>query len=144
MHQDVSLPITHRVALMREACAILDVPLTRAWLAGSKVVRLPKPDREVLVREYRERLHRKEVGRLRYHRFIPEAVRRDVLATGRCAYCMMAFPPEELTVDHIVPVSQGGTRWRSNLAPACWPCNWSKSDRTPEQWYSNLRRAYAT
>jgi 5-methylcytosine-specific restriction endonuclease McrA len=37
----------------------------------------------------------------------------------RCAYC--GGPFEE--VDHVIPLSQGGTNWLSNLRPACSSCN---------------------
>lgn len=63
---------------------------------------------------------------------IPAAVRRDVLNSGPCTYCGESFFP--LTVDHVVPVSKGGTDSRSNLAPACWPCNSEKLDFTPDEW----------
>ena len=65
---------------------------------------------------------------------IPSAVRRKVMNEGRCAYCGEDYYP--LTVDHIVPVSQGGTNDRANLTAACWPCNFEKLDMTPDQWRS--------
>jgi 5-methylcytosine-specific restriction endonuclease McrA len=80
-------------------------------------------------------LERQESGKTKHMR---ARVRREVLTEGRCAYCGEDFYP--LTVDHIIPVSQGGTSDRSNLTAACWPCNYEKLDRTPEQWRS-LRRA---
>ena len=40
---------------------------------------------------------------------------------------------EELTIDHVVPRSQGGeSRWE-NCVLACLACNKRKADRTPEQ-----------
>jgi 5-methylcytosine-specific restriction endonuclease McrA len=45
---------------------------------------------------------------------------------GMCVYCQ-AVPAD--TVDHIVPVSRGGTNYRKNLVPACRSCNSSKSAR---------------
>lgn len=52
-------------------------------------------------------------------------------AEGHCEWCTRAA---ELTLDHIVPVSRGGTNDRSNLAAACWDCNQSKGDRLPSEW----------
>jgi 5-methylcytosine-specific restriction endonuclease McrA len=63
-------------------------------------------------------------------RKIPLAVRREVLASGVCAYC----GDYATTVDHIVPVAKGGTADRENLAPACSWCNSDKLDFTPEEW----------
>jgi len=37
-----------------------------------------------------------------------------------------------LTVDHVIPVSKGGTDDLSNLRPAHWICNIIKSDKMPE------------
>jgi hypothetical protein len=59
----------------------------------------------------------------------PAAVRREVLADP-CAYC----DDDATHVDHIVPLAQGGTDDRENLAPACRWCNEEKLDFTPEQW----------
>jgi len=61
---------------------------------------------------------------------IPTATRRKVLSAA-CAYCGYPYPTE---VDHVMPVSRGGTDEPSNLAPACEPCNREKLDSTPEEW----------
>lgn len=37
-------------------------------------------------------------------------------------------------VDHVLPVSRGGTDDPKNLVPACHACNASKNDRTPNEW----------
>lgn len=63
-------------------------------------------------------------------RKISSALRREVLAGGECAYCGY----EATCIDHIVPVSKGGTRRRGNLAPACEGCNENKLDFTPAEW----------
>ena len=44
-----------------------------------------------------------------------------------CQYCG-SF--KNLTVDHIIPTSKGGTETRTNLVAACRPCNERKGDRT--------------
>lgn len=51
---------------------------------------------------------------------------RVLKANPACAYC--GRPATE--VDHIVPVSQGGTNTIHNLAPACTACNRRKGART--------------
>jgi 5-methylcytosine-specific restriction endonuclease McrA len=33
---------------------------------------------------------------------------------------------DELTVDHVIPLSVGGTNWLKNLQPLCSSCNSSK------------------
>lgn len=50
-----------------------------------------------------------------------------------CQYCGKKFKSEELTFDHVVPVSQGGRKSWENITTACVPCNSKKEGRTPEQ-----------
>jgi 5-methylcytosine-specific restriction endonuclease McrA len=47
---------------------------------------------------------------------------------------------EDLTIDHVVPRSQGGTSTWDNCVLACIDCNARKADRTPEQARMPLRR----
>lgn len=50
-----------------------------------------------------------------------------------CLYCGEEFPDEQLTRDHVVPLSRGGLdRW-SNVVTACRSCNTRKGNRTPEE-----------
>jgi 5-methylcytosine-specific restriction endonuclease McrA len=48
----------------------------------------------------------------------------------KCAYCGSR---QNLTIDHVVPRSQGGKDTWDNLVTACQVCNTKKGDRTPEQ-----------
>jgi len=50
---------------------------------------------------------------------------------GRCAYCGAA---EELTQDHVIPISRGGRHAIGNLLPACRSCNSSKRTRLLVEW----------
>lgn len=52
-----------------------------------------------------------------------------------CTYCGAV---EEITVDHVVPLSRGGKHEADNLAPACSSCNSSKSDRLLSEWPGRL------
>lgn len=53
-----------------------------------------------------------------------EILRRDNHA---CRYCGASAPEAKLTVDHVVPVTLGGTDEPSNLVAACADCNSGKS-----------------
>ncbi|MDD3118972.1 MAG: HNH endonuclease [Victivallales bacterium] len=55
------------------------------------------------------------------------------LAQGICHYCGKKFPPEELTMDHIVPVARGGRSTRGNIVPCCKECNNAKKYLTPAE-----------
>lgn len=46
----------------------------------------------------------------------------------QCAYC---GKKSNLTIDHIIPSSQGGKTDFENCVTACKPCNNLKNDRTP-------------
>lgn len=63
-------------------------------------------------------------------RKVPDAVRRDVMSSGACHYCG-DFPTQ---VDHVIPVTRGGTSARDNLVAACRRCNLEKLDYTPDEW----------
>lgn len=47
-----------------------------------------------------------------------------------CSYC---GDNNATTVDHIFPRSRGGKDTWENTCAACQPCNYKKSDRTPEE-----------
>lgn len=61
--------------------------------------------------------------------------RRNLFARdqGRCQYCGRKFPTSELSIDHVVPRSQGGTTSWENVVSACVRCNVRKGGRTPLQ-----------
>jgi 5-methylcytosine-specific restriction endonuclease McrA len=52
---------------------------------------------------------------------------------GVCHYCGGKFPPKDLTMDHIVPISRGGKSNKGNLVPACKSCNSNKKYYTPAE-----------
>lgn len=54
-----------------------------------------------------------------------------LLQRGECHYCHKHFPPEALTMDHVIPVARGGTSTRGNIVPACAACNRTKRHLTP-------------
>lgn len=56
---------------------------------------------------------------------------RTQLSRGICHYCKKQFPPDELTMDHLVPVARGGRSTKGNIVPACSACNADKSCLTP-------------
>lgn len=40
-----------------------------------------------------------------------------------CWWCHKELPLEQLTLDHLIPKSKGGTNSQENLRLACKPCN---------------------
>ncbi len=66
--------------------------------------------------------------------------RRGVLARDRdtCQYCGVQPGRAQLTIDHVLPRSQGGLTLWDNVVTACRECNRKKGGRTPEQAYMKL------
>ena len=56
---------------------------------------------------------------------------QELLRKGICHYCGGKFTPEELTMDHIVPVVRGGKSTKGNVVACCKECNNKKKYLTP-------------
>ena len=50
-----------------------------------------------------------------------------------CLYCGQQFHRQQLTRDHVMPVSRGGLDVWENVVTACVHCNSRKANRTPQQ-----------
>lgn len=50
-----------------------------------------------------------------------------------CQYCGSQPGSEELTIDHVLPRSRGGTSTWDNCVLACLECNLRKANRTPAE-----------
>ena len=44
-------------------------------------------------------------------------------AVGLCHHCGSRFPPQDLTMDHLVPIIRGGKSTKGNVVPSCKTCN---------------------
>ena len=58
---------------------------------------------------------------------------------GRCAGCRVMFPFRNMTVDHIVPQSKGGSDHIDNLQLLCAACNSMKGVRSQEEFVARLK-----
>ena len=50
-----------------------------------------------------------------------------------CQYCGKKYPRSTLTLDHVIPVVQGGKKSWDNIVTCCKSCNQKKGGLTPEQ-----------
>jgi len=57
---------------------------------------------------------------------------------GRCGICGKFIPLNEFTIDHIVPISKGGTYDYDNLQCCCFKCNQLKSNEMPDDFYEKM------
>lgn len=60
-----------------------------------------------------------------------------------CCYCRIQmtfeparrkFIPTKATLEHVAPLSRGGSHTWTNVALACWQCNTRKNKSTPDEW----------
>ena len=59
---------------------------------------------------------------------------------GVCAGCQVFFPFRNMTVDHVVPQSKGGSDHLDNLQLLCAACNSTKGVLSQEEFIAKLRR----
>jgi 5-methylcytosine-specific restriction endonuclease McrA len=64
--------------------------------------------------------------------------RRDAY---KCQYCGVRPGTQELTIDHVLPRSRGGTSTWTNCVVACVKCNFKKANRTPAEAGFKLSKA---
>lgn len=73
---------------------------------------------------------------------LPPGMKHELYTeTGcRCAHCGKPIEYAESTVDHVVPISKGGTNGKSNLAILCKDCNQDKYNHVidPKDYYRYL------
>jgi 5-methylcytosine-specific restriction endonuclease McrA len=101
---------------------------------------------EPCIRTARLRLRVPEVVCLAHYDKLPSSAvtfsRRNVAKRDHqtCQYCGAQPGGSLITVDHVVPRSQGGVSSWTNCVAACVECNARKANRTPEQAGMHLKR----
>lgn len=59
---------------------------------------------------------------------------QNLIQKTACYYCQKPITREQVTMDHVVPISRGGRSTAGNLVPACKDCNERKRSLTPIEW----------
>ena len=132
--------------LSRDTAEIIDVNEGQyinydfaSWLDMAELQRRFEPERHDWVRTVRFEIAVPRVIRLLSYDRLPEQQvklnRRNLFARdrNRCQYCGHFYPSSELSIDHVMPRSQGGPDTWENLVCSCVRCNARKGGRTPEQ-----------
>ena len=133
------------VLLWNDNARVVDPQDYRLYTWADWAELIPRED-EPFIQGVRLRLRVPEVVALtNYDRIPANAVtfsRRNIYKRDRytCQYCGAQPGTEELTLDHVVPRSQGGISTWENCVLACVGCNKRKADRTPEQAGMPLRK----
>jgi 5-methylcytosine-specific restriction enzyme A len=60
------------------------------------------------------------------------------IGRGVCHYCSREVGRENLTMDHIVPLSRGGKSTKGNIVACCKECNSRKKYLLPLEWEEYL------
>lgn len=134
------------VLVWNEAARVVDPDNFQlyTWADWSRIA--PR-EGDAFIQAVRRRLRVPEVIVLAEYDRLPSAAvsfsRRNVFKRDHwtCQYCGMQPGGEELTIDHVVPRSQGGTSTWDNCVLSCIDCNHRKADRTPDQAGMKLRKA---
>ncbi len=96
--------------------------------AGRKSFRMVKP-RTMLFYEFADPEHikreRRKAQELRKGSWWKQQIGRGV-----CYHCGGRFPKEQLTMDHLIPISRGGKTNKKNVVVSCKDCNTRKGYRT--------------
>ncbi|MBD2461093.1 HNH endonuclease [Oscillatoria sp. FACHB-1407] len=109
------------VLLVSGQAESLELSTTRSWQVRSPSLVVHVPEHIRLTVTNPERLWK-----------MPPVNRREVLRRDNhtCQYCGST---RNLTIDHIMPRSRGGTHTWDNVVAACDRCNSRKGDRTPHE-----------
>ena len=83
------------------------------------------PDPETAKRIRKEREKSRELKRTPWW--------KNQLHKGLCHYCSQQFSPDQLSMDHIVPLARGGKSTKGNIVPSCVECNRKKKLETPAE-----------
>lgn len=55
---------------------------------------------------------------------------RQQVGKGICYHCEKKFAREDLTMDHLIPLSRGGRSTKKNIVVSCKQCNSLKKNQT--------------
>lgn len=116
----------------------------QAWKARVKAYQLRHPDlKKHWQRGYQKRKPLVGQARLRARRARMKSAEGTFTASdvsvqyerqrGLCFWCGIALNGK-YEIDHIIPVSRGGSNWPDNICCSCRQCNRSKGNRLPQEW----------
>ncbi len=78
--------------------------------------------------------HARQLEHQQHKRQVKRATFRD--CGRRCVYCGTGLGLDNATLDHVMPVSRGGTHLPGNLVSACQPCNQRKGALLPAEFFT--------
>jgi 5-methylcytosine-specific restriction endonuclease McrA len=112
-----------------QAKARLDPDYAAASIAASKVSAKKKPELQLLQTQKKRARKKSAPGRVVSG---PEWLAIVTLCGNRCCICAVSGEEVPLEVDHIIPLTRGGSHDVDNVQPLCKPCNATKHKRMPK------------
>jgi len=100
---------------------------------------LPDEDRYESIKTFSLEIRVPKIIRLVVYDKLPKATikfnRKNIFARdkNKCQYCGKRVPTSELSLDHVIPRTQGGISSWKNIVCACTNCNKRKGGRRPEE-----------
>ena len=91
-----------------------------------------RPDLRLYTRQKTRRRKALERGSVGVHVKGRQIKERFALFGNCCAYCGASG---DMEIEHVIPISKGGTHVLGNILPACHDCNSSKRAKEVEGWY---------
>lgn len=131
---------------LRSACKSCDAIYRQNYVAGNNIKKIPYSDLNPVIKEQRRAKSREWNKANKDKRALAMSKRRALqkqngiflitskeilkIQKSKCFYCGM--PGGEL--DHVIPLSKGGTHGIGNLVAACRSCNSSKNNLFLAEW----------
>jgi 5-methylcytosine-specific restriction endonuclease McrA len=129
-----------RVLVLNSTYEPINVCSTRrAIVLIMKGVARTEEKQEIVYRSPRTSMHIPSVIRLTEYVHIPferkSLSRKNILLRDHntCQYCGRVFNPSDLTLDHVIPKSRGGSSNWDNLVACCKKCNNKKGNHMPDE-----------
>lgn len=136
-----NVSMSHSLVLNASFEPLQIIPWQRAiqLLFQGKVEVIEESDQEI----HSVRLSIKVPAVLRLLQYVPLTRKKQLLRFSRaniflrdhhrCQYCGHTHGKNQLTLDHVIPIVQGGKKSWDNIVTACKTCNQKKGGRTPQQ-----------
>lgn len=129
-----------RVLVLNSTYEPINVCSTRrAIVLIMKGIARTEEKQEIVYRSPRTSMHIPSVIRLTEYVHIPferkSLSRKNILLRDHntCQYCGRVFNPSDLTLDHVIPKSRGGSSNWDNLVACCKKCNNKKGSHMPDE-----------
>ena len=87
----------------------------------------------------KKKIKRTKSGKIKRKTYSPDVKKLlYIKADGKCELCGKKILLDDMTIDHVKPLSMGGEDDVSNLACTCLPCNVFKGNILPENFLNRI------